>query len=149
MISYQEEQFLDCIREAIPLLLDHWEEIASHKDVRPLDPDFDTYAQAAKLGSFRCFTARRDGKLVGYAAFLIHHNLHYKSWVEAHNDIYYLAPDERKGSAGFKFFRACEEWLKAIPVRAIYFPDKVRTSKAKLFQRLGYVGMETKFEKVL
>lgn len=147
-MKFQEEKFLFGIKEAIPLLHAHWKEIALHQDKRPLDPNFKGYKELEDLGLLRIYTARTD-KLEGYAIFFIHPSLHYQTWIEAHNDIYYLRPEERKGTMALKFFKFCEAELIKLNVNAIYYPDKIRTTKDKLFQRLGYHAMETKYEKVL
>lgn len=147
MLQYNEELFSDCIDDALPLLLKHWNEVALHKDSRPLDPDYTSYYNAEECGLLRIYTARDNGALVGYAAFFVMNNLHYQTWLCATNDIYFIDRTHRKYA--LQFFRKCESWLKDLGVKSVYYPDKLHLPKGKLFERLGYKAMEVKYEKVL
>jgi hypothetical protein len=72
----------------------HWREITHYADI-PLDPDIDTYNTMEVIGALRCFTAREQGRLVGYAVFFIRHNLHYRSSLQAMQDVLFVLPEHR------------------------------------------------------
>ncbi len=149
MITYHEENLRSVIAEAKPLLMKHWEEIANHKDTRPLNPDFEKYFLLNDQGIIRIFTVRYQGQLVGYASFVISENLHYKDWKYASCDIYYLAPELRKIGIGTEMFTKIEEWLKTVGVISVIVHEKTNHLHSELFKSLDYKHTENIYEKVL
>ena len=143
MIKYSVESFGDVIGEVGSLLVRHWEEIALDQDTVPLDPDYDSYRRLADLGKLHITTARSNGVLVGYACFFLIQNLHYKSLFVADPDIFWLAPEHRKGSAGFRLLRFAEDRLAEIGVNRVLLRTKLgEKDLARLFDRLGYIPIE-------
>ena len=122
--------------EAMPLLIAHWKEIAHYPDI-PLDPDRDQYLVLEDAGVIRCFTARDDGKLVGYAVFFVRPALHYASSVQAYQDVLYLDPSVR-GGTGYRFIRFCDEQLAKSAIQVVYHHVKQRHNFGPLLERLGY-----------
>ena len=104
MIAYQEETFDQVIEEIKPLLEDHWQEIALHKDSIKLNPDYARYEQMFKNGNMRIVTARNDGKLVGYCIMMLYNHIHYKDQFMAMDDIFFIDKDYRNGLTGVKLF---------------------------------------------
>lgn len=148
ILSYQEEKLSDILEELKPLLIEHWEELANNKDVRPLDPDYPMYLAMNDMDILRIFTVRDDGKLIGYSIWIIANNLHYKTWKYAVSDIYYLDPDVRGTGTSFLFFFKIEDWLKSLGVKSITVQDKLNHSHSIFFNKLGYTPIEQHYEKV-
>ncbi len=149
MRVYKEELMEDILEEVKPLLEKHWEELANHKDSRPLNPDFEGYINLNKAGAVRIFTARVDDKLVGYICYAISHNLHYKDWKYAVCDVYFVDPNYRKSSIGVEMFVEAEKWLKEMGIQSTTAHVKVTHPHDELFQYLGYTLVERHYEKVL
>ena len=84
-------------REAEPLLQQHYEEIALNKDKIKLNPDWRAYAELDKINALRVFTARKDGKLMGYFVVIVSKSLHYRDHLFANNDIIFLTKAARRG----------------------------------------------------
>lgn len=147
-ITYQEEKIADLLEELKPLLKLHWEELANHKDIRPLDPDYPMYMAMNDMEILRMFTVRENSKLIGYSTWIIAKNLHYKTWLYAVADIYWLNPEYRKTGISFDFFFHIEDWLKGLGVKSITVQDKINHSNEKFFNRLGYSPIEQNYEKV-
>ena len=99
VMLFQQEFFSDCYGEAKELLNMHYEEIALNKDFIKLNPNIEQYEDAEKQGILKIFTARDEGKIVGYFAVLVNRSLHYQDHLYAHNDVIFLHPDHRKGFA--------------------------------------------------
>lgn len=137
-MNFRRERAHDVFEEMKPLFQKHWEEISFYKDI-PLDPDFSTYLKMEDAGVLRVFTAREDdGTLVGYQVYFIKHNLHYKSSLQALQDIIFIDPSKR-GMFGAKFIFWAEEQLKSYGVQLVCQHLKVATPKTiELFKRLGY-----------
>src|SRR5689334_18451912 len=76
----------ELVDELLPLLRAHYLEIAHYQDIE-LDPDWDAYAVVQQNNALRVFTARQDGKLVGYCAFFLRKNMHYRKSLQAVNDV--------------------------------------------------------------
>lgn len=131
------ESILD---EAKPLLSKHWEEISFYKDI-PLDPDYDQYLLMQKVGMLRCFSAREgDGKLVGYAVFIVQKNAHYKNCLYAKEDILYIDSDRR--GTGLFFVRYCDEELKKLGVQIVSHHIKLSHDWSSAAERIGYDKQE-------
>jgi GNAT superfamily N-acetyltransferase len=139
-VSFQREIAHEVIAEIAPLLARHWEEIAHFKDI-PLNPDFDAYRRMEDAGLLRVFTARLDGELIGYAVFFTVRNLHY-SYLQAHQDLLFLAPEHRNGRIGFCLLKYSDEVLQQEGVRVISHHVKVAHDFGPLLRRLGYELIE-------
>jgi hypothetical protein len=85
MISFQQESLVTTKEDARPLLEKHWEEIALNKDVIKLNPDWDAYADLEDAGILKIFTARSDGKLIGYFVVFVKAHIHYKDHLRGIN----------------------------------------------------------------
>ena len=131
------------------MLKQHWEELANHKDIRPLDPDYQMYLAMNDMQIIRVFTVRSDGKLIGYSIWIVHNHLHYKTWLYAVSDIYWLDYEYRKTGISFEFFFKIEDWLKSLGVKSITVQDKLQYSHNNFFTRVGYTPIEKNYEKVI
>ena len=147
MIEYKEETFDQVIDEIKPLLEDHWEEIALHKDSIKLNPDYARYEQMFKNNNMRIVTARDDGKLVGYCIMMLYNHIHYKDQYMAMDDIFFIAKDYRKGLTGVKLFIKTEEIMKQYGVTKLSMNVKVHQDVGAIFERLGYKETERMFTK--
>src|SRR5258708_32849001 len=113
----QSEKISDSLEEAKPLLQKHWDEIAFYKDI-PLSPDYDLYLKLESAGVVKSFAARNgDGKMIGYAVYLLQKNPHYKESLWAKQDIIFVDPDHR--GMGMFFLRWCDEQLKELGVQVV------------------------------
>jgi hypothetical protein len=152
--------------EAMPLLSAHWAEIAAFPDI-PLEPDRELYAAGEANGILRVFTARhydpeylgpelkhlwhdlpRLRPLVGYALYFVRSNPHYRSSLQANQDVIYLAPSVR-GKTGLKFLAWCDDQLAAEGVQVVYQHLKVKADHARLMAYLGYEAVDTIYAKRL
>jgi Acetyltransferase (GNAT) family len=128
------------------LMRKHYEELRKEANRPVLDPDWAQYEKLADSGMYHMFTARDDGKLVGYAAYFIAPNVHYKAWHPAVNDIIYLDPASRQATAGVRFLRYLEVELAKLTTSVIYHV-KPGTPMARAMERLGYKLQELSYGK--
>jgi GNAT superfamily N-acetyltransferase len=148
-MKYQQEFLVQVQVEAEYLLCLHWEEIALNKDVIKLDPDWDAYASLEIDGKLKIFTARDNGKLVGYFVVIVGYNLHYKQHLFAANDIIYLHKDYRKGFAGINLIKFAESALKDDGVSVLAINTKVHQPFDPVLKRLGFSLAERVYSKFL
>lgn len=154
-LRIQFEPFYVIARELPPLFRKHWRELAVHRDVIPLDPNWDMYMQNAVQGFLHVLTVRADDVLVGYIFNLVGPHLHYKTTVHAMVDMYWLDPKYRRGMFPLKMFRENEKHLKKIGAVRIYIGEKLHFKNARgrhtrtLFRRLGYKAVDVHYTKLL
>jgi hypothetical protein len=133
---FQRERVSDVFEEVLPLLKQHWEEIAHYKDI-PLEPDFDLYCKIEEAGALRTYTARGpDGKIVGYCVYFVKPNLHYKSSLQAIQDVIFI--DRSHRGFGKSFIEWCDKALCAEGVQVVYQHIKEKHNFGPMLERLGY-----------
>jgi GNAT superfamily N-acetyltransferase len=112
-MRFQREPIALLWTEVMPLLAAHYREVAHFQDI-PLDPDQAFYENSEAVGIFRAYTARDEfGKLVGYAAYFVLPNPHYRSLKQAVGDVVYVTPKHRGHLVGFRMLKWCHEQLTA------------------------------------
>lgn len=146
IVTYQAEQYKDCIDEALPLLSMHWEEIAHFKDIK-LNPDFEQYATFDSLGMLRVYTARKNNILIGYAVYFVRSNPHYKHSLQAVQDILYIHPQHR--GIGGRLILFADEALKEEGVEVVYQHIKAAHNVGRLLERLRYELVDLVYAKRL
>ena len=132
------------------LLRDHWHEVAHFPDI-PLEPDWEAYDQVERAGRLKMFTVRVGGVLVGYAAYIINHNPHYKSSLQAVQDVIFIAPAHRKARVGAHLILYADTYFRGQGVQAVYQHSKAKKEldMGPLLKRLGYELVDTLWAKRL
>jgi len=146
MITFAEERVRDCLDELIPLLQNHWEEIANHQDTVPLDPDWDKYLAMDDSGAMSVVVARENGRVIGYFISFIHHHMHYRSTLYAYNDILYVDPSRRKGTVAYRMFKFAMTVLVDRGVQVVVCHMKINHEFRSLLRRLGFKQTEEIWE---
>lgn len=141
-MRFQRETLtLSLFEEMKPLLEKHFKEIAHYQDI-PLDPAIEQYIGMEKAGALRVYTAREfvNGQemLVGYCIFFVRHNLHYRSSLQAAQDIIFIHPAFRHAGFGAKFISFCDDELRKEGVQVVYHHVKQAHNFGPLLERIGY-----------
>ena len=147
------EYLADCIDDILPLLEVHYAEVGfTHRGRAgpiPLDLDWDAYRNLEALGILRGYTARLEGKLIGYAAFVVAaSNLHHKHLKYASLDVLSVVPAHR-GLTGSRLMAYCERELRAEGVRMMTICVPRQCDWTPLAERWGYERVETYMQKWL
>ena len=121
--------------EMKPLLEMHYKEIAHYQDI-PLEPDVSLYEKIEEQGNLRLYTVRQEGELIGYSIYFLKHNLHYKSSLQANQDIVFIRKDMR--GQGREFLAWCDEQLKNDGVGVVYHHVKAAHNFGPMLERQGY-----------
>jgi len=148
MITYKIDNWLDNLPIFKAMTQAHYDEIEVLKNF-PLDPDFDTYEALWKLGKLVFVTAKDENELVGYIIYFVTPHMHSKKCLTAHEDIYFLKPEYRKGRNGLKMFQFANEYLKGIGVDLVLYSTKFETDNSSLFKYLGCKPIDKVFTKLL
>jgi len=143
-VKIARESFLDVIEEAKPILMEHWEELATYLDV-PLEPDYAAYEAIDKQGLLAIYTVRARGELVGYSVYFVRRHLHYKITV-ATNDIIMIRKHYRNFGLGSALFSFIELDLKDRGVDVIYTSAKLSHPELSLLLELrGHKEVDRSF----
>lgn len=149
-VTFQREYCEEFIPEIIPILANHYDELAVNKEHVPLDPNFDGYREKELEGRLHIFTARLGRELIGYIiGFIDNNHLHYKSTVHYLNDIYYVKAEYRSNGVGARFFIAHEKELKTFGVERIVQFTKNHKSHQAMFEAMGYAVTDIILTKML
>lgn len=149
MITYQVENWSDCVAELEPLWASHWDEVAMNKDTIPLEVSYESYLLLESQGQLHVLTARCDGKIIGYHISLVRPHLHYASSLSAFTDVYYISPEHRKGMVGVRLFKEAESTLKARGVDKMFTGTKLSLDMSRIFEHLGWTETERLFTKYI
>ena len=133
--------------EAAPLLARHYREITQWPDI-VLDLDRETYARANYAGALRTCTVRDDGALVGYALFVVTDTPQCRGSRQASEQALYMDPRYR-GWIAMRFLAWCDCALRIEGVQLVLRHVKLAHDHGRLLQRLGYVAVETVWERRL
>jgi len=146
-MKYQKERLTKELQaELEPLLLDHWAEIAQYSDI-PMNVDWQRYYTMQRQGILQVYTARDEGKLVGYCVYMVVPHLHYSDTLYAIQDVLFLHPDYRGRTAGYRMIKFADKDLEGRGVGVIMQHVKVKHDFGPLLTRMGYEHAENIYSK--
>lgn len=148
-MQFAEETYYQVVEDIKPLIKQHWEQIAVNKDKIKLNPDWQAYEDLNLAGHLKIYTARDNGKLVGYFIVGVSTHIHYKDHKFANNDILFVQPNSRAGMTGYKLINFAEQQLKKLGVSVININTKTHAPFDKLLERMGYDLTEKNFGKYI
>jgi GNAT superfamily N-acetyltransferase len=148
-VTVQIEKYDQCIDEGLPLLAAHYEEVAWRKDQIALDIDHDGYRRLEQIGLLVIYTAREDGKLIGYGSWIIQpRNLHYRMAI-ARNDVIYVAKSLRGAMVGRMILNFAADDLRRREVKLSVLHIKESYNWGRMAQYCGYEHVEASWWKWL
>lgn len=131
--------------EITPMFDLHYEEVGQ-KDLTLL-PDWARFTALESAGVLVIFTVRAEGRLIGYSVFFVQPHIHYSGTVAAINDVIFILPEFRGGTAGVRLVKHSETGLKARGVGKIYYHAKPDTPLVRLLEAYEYRLMESIYSK--
>jgi hypothetical protein len=138
MMHLATETFAQVRDEIEDLIVMHYDEIALDKHVIKLDPDWGKYESMERDNALRIFTARKDGKLVGYSVFFLVWHQQFKQNLFAQNEMIFLHPDYR-GDTGVRLIRYSQEQLAKDRIDKLIYEAKPDTTLYHLLLKMGHV----------
>lgn len=138
VIFAKEELTDELIAELHPAITAHQAEF----DGGVFDPDWSLYKTIQLSGALHIYTARIDGLLVGYIAYIIQFHLHQKTVLSAMQDGLYIRPDHRRGRLAIRLIKFSEAGLLTLGVDIVGQCSSVQNNVTPLYERLGYVPAE-------
>jgi hypothetical protein len=154
-LTFQEERFSDLRIEASLLFEEHWQE-AGHRSDKPVDMDWAAYRAMEDSGILLTITARYQGRLVGYAVYVLWRHPHHRSVTVADCDCVFIESGRRQGRAAMRFMQHVENALRSRGIQEVHTPIRPvnRTSRGDrslvpLMVRMGYRLQSLVYGKVL
>lgn len=147
MMTCAIESFQQRLPELLPILPEHYKELALDQDKVPLDPQYDVYIAREQRGELLFVTLREAGELIGYFIGFIAPGLHYKTCLTCTMDIFYVKKEKRGSNAGLVMFEYVEKELKRRGVDRWFVGSKVHLDCSFLFEKLGMTKVETYYSK--
>jgi GNAT superfamily N-acetyltransferase len=145
-LSYETvESAWECLT---PLNKSHHLEISYHSDFK-FEPDKASYIAADNAGVYKLFTARVNGKLIGYAGYFLIRHPHVVSVVQANSDIIYIRPDYRKLGIGRAMLDFADKQLKSMGVSIVYLTLSEKLDFSKLITPMGYTPVDRSYARRL
>jgi GNAT superfamily N-acetyltransferase len=105
------------------------------------DPDKERFQQLCETGALVVFTARQDGKLVGYFVVHLFRHLIFSKTIWAIQDSLYIDPGHR-GLAAVRFLKWTDSALKDLGVDCILRQVTTQNDYSRTLERLGYALVE-------
>lgn len=154
-IAYQLEINFDQACAASRYLWNaHWDEIASHKEVRHFDPNLEPRRLLFAKNLLVVMTARQAGRVIGYIDWILFPDPQVRDQLTAETDIYYVEPRDDRALVMLQLMRrSCVELQR----RGVYIArprTKLKTEgpgrgAGLLWERLGFHPFEIIYAKVL
>jgi hypothetical protein len=147
-VIFAIEPLSTCWNEMITLAHQHWNETQQYRHSQPFCPSFERYNQYDKAGWFLQFTARDNGKMVGYAGLYLTPSMHTQQLI-CTEDTWYLLPEYRKGWNAIKFYRFMERECIKRGVVEICLTVPHSTGVSPIHKYLGFEKVSDQFSKHL
>ena len=106
------------------MFTDHYQEIALHKDLMVLDVNWKRYYALEEQKAVVCLAAWLGCEMVGYSVNVIYQHMHYQSVRVLHNDVLYVAPEQRGGGLGRRLIEATEDMGRSRECHVVLFHSK-------------------------
>jgi GNAT superfamily N-acetyltransferase len=149
MITYQRERYNEVIEDIKPLLEEHYKEIALYQDHIELNPNYAMYEAMDQIESLHIYTARDDGKLIGYVVSFLQNHPHYMDHNYVINDILYVAPEHRHSEVAVELLEGLEKIMVEEGASVMTFHMKAYKTFETLMDFLGYDKAEFLYSKFI
>lgn len=149
MITAQVESFRERVEELQALIPTHYDALSLHKGRFPLRPQWPVYFEREARGELLFVTLRHDGKMVGYWIAFNAPGLHYETCLTSIMDIWFIHPAHIVGKAPLLLIWTVERELKRRGVNLWFAGSKDHKPCGPLFEKLGFVKVESTYSKWL
>lgn len=147
-VTLQNETFATLRNDWLPLIQEHWREVAKAKHLMRLNVNIARYKEVEADGRLHIATARQErdtlgrygpsGRLVGYSVHFIVRPLHYQHLLWAEDDIHYLIPELRGTGLHAELRAFAHAELKKRGVQAVTARTKIGHMHEKALLDMGF-----------
>lgn len=132
----------------------HWQETENYRHGQPFAPDAYRYFQFNEIPGigglqfYTMFTARDEGRLVGYAGMYLTTSMHSQVPI-AFEDTWFLLPEYRKGRNAIRFYQYVEAACQKAGIEEIGMTAKLTNGAGRILEYLGYSFTSKQYTKDL
>lgn len=153
MIIFGQEKLAPIWPQIIGLASAHWQETEGYRHGQQFNPDAARYFAFNEMEScggpfYTMFTARDEGRLVGYAGMYFTPSMHTQLTI-CTEDTWFLIPEYRKGRNALAFYKYVEEEARRRGVVELGMTAKLTNSAGKILEYLGYQVVSLQYSKHL
>ena len=139
--------------QIIALASAHWQETEGYRHGQKFSPDAARYFAFNEMQScggpyYTMFTARDEGRMVGYAGMFVTPSLHTQQPIAA-EDTWFLLPEARKGRNALAFYKFVEAAMRERGVAEIMMTAKLANGAGRIMEYLGYRQVSLQYSKHL
>lgn len=124
----------------------HWQETEMYRHGQNFCPLFERYDAYDKAGWLFQYTARVDGKLVGYATMYLVPSMHTQQLI-ATEDTWFLLPEYRKGRNAIRFYNHVQDDLFKRGAREVIMTAKMTNGAGRILEYLGFEQVAKQYSK--
>lgn len=146
------ERIADMVEELRILHAEHFQETETLYLESPFDPDYRRYIWSEKENQFVVFTARRDGKMIGYLQYYIFRDMHSQGMMTAREDAFFFTKAHRGGGTASRLLTYAEHCLKQLGCKYVGMSSKAPAGGpdiGKFLERKGYAPVALYYSKKL
>ncbi len=140
-VTFQAEPLAAVWDEALPLMQANHRETGAFQEWR-FAPAKEKLERMEAAGFLRLFTARKEGKLIGYQLFFVLFSINYPDNLESTCHVAYIVPEERGTFAAGKFLLWADQTLIDEGVYSIARQSPMMRPLGDLYARMGYCKVE-------
>lgn len=149
MIAYAKER-ITTIKDDISFLIqNNYDEVEIDTDKLKLMLDWESYEKLESVEMLHIYTARLDGKMVGYLVMITTPSLHCFGETMASSDVVYVDPKHRCGKVGTHIINYAEKDLHSLGASTMHITTKAQAPFDKLLERQGFIFAEKVFQKYI
>lgn len=150
-MQIKAEKLKDILPEIKKLYAKHFKVTASHQDEFKSNVDWEGYVRLEEYGWFHVLTVRDTCKLIGYMWLLTCPSLDFKSTKMAMASKYFIDKKYWGQGLGKELLDFTDAYAKNLGIQRICGSTKITQGNAPImmYNRAGYVPIETHWEKVL
>jgi hypothetical protein len=148
LIQFAIEPLKPIWPEIMRLASEHWCETEGYRHGQKFAPDAARYFHYDEIGFYVMFTARDEGRMVGYAGMYFTPSMHTQQMI-ATEDTWFLLPEYRKGRNALSFYKFVEAEAVKRGVVELGMTAKLTNGAGKIMEYLGYKPVSLQYSKHL
>ena len=149
-VEIREGSLEEIQRQGGALIQAHYEEVALHKDLMELDPDWKRYYEIDLKGNLLVLVAvKQKVGMVGYSVTFLLSHPHYRRLIVAQNDVLFVASEVRSTGIGPRLIFDTERRARDRGAQLMLWHAKQQTALEKLLPKLGYGVQDIIYSKEL
>lgn len=143
------EPLSQCWDEIMSLAEAHWQETEAHHHSQGFSPKLARYQQYESVGWYVQFTARVEGKMIGFAGMYLTPSMHSQALI-ATEDTWFIAPEYRgKGRTFMRLYDAVEAEMRRRGAVEMNMSVPLEGAASRLLEHLDYEPVKVHYAKQL